>query len=240
VLAAELAALDFTGARRILEGRQGFFAATAPDGDPTRVTAGLGNGWKLPGVSIKPYPSCRHTHSSVDAALRLRETHAIRPDDIDRVAIAAYHSVLDLADNPAPEHLYAAKFSVQYCVARALLGGALHLEDFTDERIREPDVRALMSRIEVRLDPALDARYPREFPADLSITLRDGRTVRELVGSPKGDPEAPLTPDELGAKFRGMLAGSAYQDKTNELLDRVMGLAGAESVRGLLALREWT
>jgi 2-methylcitrate dehydratase PrpD len=238
VLAAELAALGFTGARRILEGRQGFFAATAPDGDPTRVTAALGDGWKLPGVSIKPYPSCRHTHSSVDAALRLRQTHDLRPADVDRVAIAAYRSVLDLTDNPAPEHLYAAKFSVQYCVARALLDGTLGLDDFTDERIREPEVRALMARTEVRLDPALDARYPREFPAEVSVTLGDGRTVRELVGSPKGDPESPLTPDELTAKFRGMLAHSVYEDRAGQLLDRIMGLEAEESVRGLLALRE--
>ena len=234
VLAAELAALGFTGATRILDGRQGFFAATAPDGDPSAVTRDLGSGWKLPGVSIKPYPSCRHTHSAVDAALRLRAEHRLAAADVDRVEIGGYHSVLDLTDNPTPGHLYAAKFSVQYCVARALTDGALLLGDFTDERIAEPSVRDLMGRTSVRLDPALDARYPREFPAEVRLILRDGRTVRALVANPKGDPEAPLTTDELSAKFRGLLAGTVYEGSTQALLDAIVRLDDRPAVRGLV------
>ena len=238
VLAAELGALGFTGARRILEGRQGFFAATAPDGDPSAVTVDLGRGWKLPGVSIKPYPSCRHTHSAVDAALRLRQEHGLTGHDVERVEIGAYHSVLDLTDNPTPRHLYAAKFSVQYCVARALLDGALRLGDFTDERIAEPAARDLMARSQVRLDPALDARYPREFPAEVRLVLRDGRSVSALVLNPKGDPEAPLTPDELADKFRGMLPGSPYEARAEKLLETVVGLDQQRNVRGLLDAKE--
>ena len=238
VLAAELAEFGFTGAREILEGRQGFFAATAPDGDPAAVTAGLGSGWKLLGVSIKPYPSCRHTHSAVDAALRLRREHRLVGDDVERVEIAGYHSVLDLTDNPSPRHLYAAKFSVQYCVARAVLDGALRLSDFTDERIAEPAARELMARTSVRLDPALDARYPREFPAEVRLFLRDGRTVSALVGSPKGDPEAPLTSEELAAKFRDMVPGTPYAGRSESLIETIVGLDRRPNVRGLLSLEE--
>ena len=238
VLAAELAALGFTGARRILDGRQGFFAATAPDGNPTAVTADLGFGWKLLGVSIKPYPSCRHTHSAIDAALQLRQEHALRIEDVERVDIAGYHSVLDLTDNPSPQHLYAAKFSVQYCVARALADGAVRLSDFSDERIADPAVRDLMARTVLRLDQALDARYPSEFPAEVTLILRDGRTVRALVASPKGDPENPLTADELTAKFQKMLPGTAYEGRAEELLATIVGLDGLGNVRGLLALAE--
>ncbi len=236
VLAAELAALGFTGARTILEGRQGFFAATAPDGEPRAVVAGLGNGWKLPGVSIKPYPSCRHTHSAVDAALQLRREHGLRADDVERVEIGAYHSVLDLTDNPTPGHLYAAKFSVQYCTARALLDGALRLSDFTDARIAEPAARQLMARMAVSLDPELDARYPREFPASVRLFLRDGRTVETTVLNPKGDPENPLSEEELAAKFRDMLPVTVYAGRAEALLEAVIGLDSRPDVRGLLGL----
>lgn len=238
VLAAELAALGFTGARRILEGRQGFFAATAPDGDPSRVIEGLAAGWKLPGVSIKPFPSCRHTHSAVEAALRLRAEHGLGAADIQRVEIAGYRSMLDLADNPAPAHPYAAKFSVQYCVARALLDGSLDLAHFDDHRIGEPAVRDLMARTSVRFDPSLDARYPREFPAEVTVALRDGRRSSQSVGSPKGDPESPLTPEELADKFRALLGGSAYAARGEALITQVVGLEEAPTVRGLLAAPE--
>ena len=236
VLAAELAALGFTGARRILEGRQGFFAATAPDGNPAAVTDGLGNGWKLPGTSIKPYPSCRHTHSSVDAALELRGQHGISAADVERVEIDAYRSVLDLTDNPAPAHLYAAKFSVQYCVARALSDGALRIADFEDQRIAEPAVRDLMRRTAVRLDPKLDARAPAELPARIRLTLRDGRRVETTVHSAKGDPEAPLSQAELRAKFLGMVEETVYGARAEQLIDTITGLDGRGDVRGLLAL----
>src|SRR5262249_6843189 len=92
VLAAELADCGFTWARRILEGSQGFWAATAPDGDREAVTRGLGSDpWKLPGVSIKPYPSCRHTHAAVDAALALhKQLGQLRPEQVARLEIEGY------------------------------------------------------------------------------------------------------------------------------------------------------
>ncbi|MFN8522736.1 MAG: MmgE/PrpD family protein [Chloroflexota bacterium] len=236
VLAAELASLGFTGARRVLEGRQGFFAATAPDGDTGRITRALGDGWKLPGVSIKPYPSCRHTHSAIDAALALRREHGVRSDDVQTVQIDGYRSVLDLTDNPSPRHLYAAKFSVQYCVARALLDGAVRLDDFSDARIFEPAASRLMGDSAVRLDPELDARYPAQFPARVTVKLRDGRALSQLVLSPKGDPEVPLSQDELTGKFTGMLRGTAYERQADWLVDQVAGLDARGDISGLLGL----
>ena len=236
VLAAELGALGFTGARKILEGRQGFFAATSPDGNPDAVTEGLGDGWKLPGSSIKPYPSCRHTHSAVDATLALRQEYGISVQDVDRVEIDAYQATLDLTDNPTPAHPYAAKFSVHYCVARALADGALTPADFSDDLIAEPGLRDLMLRTTARLDPELNARAPRELPARVRLHLKDGRQVEHLVLSAKGDPEAPLTEQELTDKFVSLAAGTPYADRAPDLVKLVTGLADRADVRGLLTL----
>ncbi len=236
VLAAELGALGFTGARQILEGRQGFFAATAPDGNPAAVTAGLGQGWKLPGSSIKPYPSCRHTHAAIDAALELRGEYGLEAGDVDRIEIDAYQSTLDLCDNPTPAHPYAAKFSVQYCVARALTDGAVGVSDFAQDRIMEPAIRDLMRRSTARLDPSLDARVPQQLPARVRMVTHDGRNLEFEVLSAKGDPESPLTDAELTAKFLGLVAGTPYEPAADDLLVRVTGLDGATDVRGLLTL----
>lgn len=236
VLAAELSSLGFTGARRILEGRQGFFAATAPDGNPAAVTAGLGDGWKLPGSSIKPYPACRHTHAAVDATLALREAHGLNNADVDRIEIDAYQSTIDLTDNPAPATPYAAKFSVQYCVARALADGAVKIADFDPVRIAEPAMRTLMQRTTVRLDRELDARVPMQLPSRVRLMLQDGRTVEETILDAKGDPEAPLSHAELTAKFLDLIAGSPYAARGPELVALVTGLATRPDARGLLAL----
>lgn len=238
VLAAELAALGFTGARHILEGSQGFWAATAPDGDPAAVTRGLGQGsWKLPGVSLKPYPSCRHTHSAVDAALRLRaQVGAIEPGQVVKLEVEGYRSMLDLCDNPNPQSMYAAKFSVQYTTSRALLDGHLRLSDFGDAQIHEPRVRALMARTTVRLADDLDRRYPAQFPARVTLELADGRRLTEEVLTPKGDPENALTRAEVEAKFVGMLQGTPYEGREQRYLDEIRRLAERDTVKGLLTL----
>ena len=237
VLAAELAECGFTGARRILEGSQGFWAATAPDGDPSAATSGLGEGWKLPGVSIKPYPSCRHTHSAVDAALKLRERIGqLAPEQIASLEIDGYHSILDLCDNPNPNSLYAAKFSVHYTAARALLDGHPRLNDFSDEAIGEPRIAAVMARTTARLDERLDRLYPAQFPARLTLTLADGRTLTEEVLSPKGDPENALTREELESKFVGMLADTPYAGREQRYLEEIRRLPDRPTMRGLLTL----
>jgi 2-methylcitrate dehydratase PrpD len=238
VLAAELAECGFTGPRQIFEGSQGFWAATAPDGDQSAALRDLGRApWKLPGVSIKPYPSCRHTHAAVDAALALRE-RAGQPkaEDVARLEIEGYHSILDLCDNPNPNSLYAAKFSVHYTAARALLDGQLRLNDFGDAERADPRVRAVMARTTARIDPALDALYPAQFPARLTLTLQDGRRLTEEVLAPKGDPENALTRAELEAKFRGMLLGTPYAGREERYLAEVWGLAERADLRGLLRL----
>ena len=140
-----------------------------------------------------------------------------------------------MTDNPNPSNPYGAKFSVQYCVARAFLDGSLSLTDFAEDRIHEPSVREFMARVSARLDPSLDARYPREFPAEVHLVLRDGRKLNATIFSPKGDPEAPLTTEELGSKFRSLLANTTYRDKTSLLLQNVVGLERQLSVLGLLS-----
>jgi 2-methylcitrate dehydratase PrpD len=238
VLSAELAEVDFSGARHVLEGSQGFWAGTAPDCQPEAITRDLGAGaWKITGVSIKPYPSCRHTHAAVDAALRLRgRVGAIEPEQIEHLEIDGYHSILDLCDNPNPQSQYAAKFSVHYTAARALLDGHLRLSDFSEQEIRDPRIKLVMERTSVRIDDLLDRLYPAKFPARLTLTLKDGRRLTEEVLSPKGDPENALTREELASKFLGMLDGTPYAGREQQLLEAVRALPTRQSVRGFLAL----
>ena len=238
LLAAELAQEGFTGPRQILEGERGFFAATAPDARPQRVVAGLDLGmrqYKLSGVSFKPYPSCRHTHPAVDAALRV---HARLNGDaeagrIQQVQIDSYQAALDLCDNPAPLHPYQAKFSLQYCVGRALLQGRLTLPDFEPERLGETAIQALIGRTTTRLETAMDERYPREWPSRVTVTLTDGRTVAETVDNPKGDPENPLSAAESALKFRGMLVATPFEANADALVALVESLPDAPSMRDL-------
>jgi 2-methylcitrate dehydratase PrpD len=234
VRAADLAALGFTGTRDILEGERGFFAATAPDADPARVIAGLGDGFKIGGVSIKPHASCRHTHPAIDAALMLREQLPNR-QNIAHIDIDTYQAAITLCDNPDPHTPYAAKFSLHYCLASALERGSAGLRDFSPECLREQSVRRLMGRTSARVHPDFEAAYPVEWNTALRVTLASGDVLEAGVKHPKGDPENALSQGELEAKFRGMVAHHSADD----LIAWVNGLgrSGQESRR--LSLTFW-
>jgi 2-methylcitrate dehydratase PrpD len=238
VLAAELAALGFTGPTEILEGPKGFFAATAPDAEPARVIRNLQRpmpAWKLPGTSIKPHASCRHTHPPIDAALALRQELTPELDDIAEVEVDTYRAALDLTDNPQPAHEYAAKFSLQYTVACALARGHVGLTDFTPETLTDPDIRRLAARVRVRHSEAIEGRYPAAWPARVTLRLRSGQQFSHTVEHPKGDPENPVTRDELAGKFRMMVADTPWASQADRAIAAAFHLTEAAGVSDLTA-----
>jgi 2-methylcitrate dehydratase PrpD len=234
VLAADLARQGFTGTRHILEGERGFFTATSQDAEPERVVKGLRHRmetYKISGVSIKPHASCRHTHPAIDAALALRRQPGFALDQIAKVEVETYQAALNLTDNPQPTTTYAAKFSLYYCAARALWWGSVGLSDFTPEAIVDKDVRSLMAKVSLAHSPELEARYPKEWPVRVTVTLADGRALTQPVDAPKGDPENPLSWGELENKFRMMMAGTDYQGRAEELIEQVRRLDEVEQVK---------
>ncbi len=237
VLAAELAARDFTGTRFVLEGKRGLYAATSKDPRPQLVTEGLRHGmehYKIAECVIKPYPSCRHTHAPVDVALALRQSTGLSPDRIARIEIDTYPATLDLTDNPNPTHEYAAKFSVHYCVASALTRGRLTLGDFGPESRADRTVRGLMERTEVRVDPEFQRRYPKEWCCRITLTSDSGERFQQLTTAPKGDPENPLSLAELRDKFRSMLVATPYEPRTEQLIQTIDTLDRAVNVRSVV------
>jgi 2-methylcitrate dehydratase PrpD len=219
--AALLAREGFTGPAAILEGEKGFFAGFCPDAVPDRVLAEV-PGWKLPETSFKPYPSCRHTHPAIDAALELRERLDLRNGGsgaLERVRISSYPVALRITDNPAPASTYAAKFSMQFCVATALAKGSPGLASFETDRRSDPAVRALLERATVEVSPELAAAYPRRWGARVEVTTSDGRTLAAERESAKGDPENGLTDTELDEKVRGLCAyGGMSSSDAEELI----------------------
>lgn len=198
--AAELARGGLTGARRILEGERGFFAATAPGARPDLVTGGLGEGrLKIDTVSIKPHASCRHTHPAIDAVLALLPQIGSR--SITSGRIKTYQAAIDLCNNETPDSSYAAKFSLQYCVAAALNSGRAGLAEFDSKRIRNPPVQSMLELFSIELDPGYESLYPDQWAAAVEVTLADGTLLTTEVKHPKGDPENPLSLAELKTKF---------------------------------------
>lgn len=200
VIAADLAALGFTGPPKILEGKKGFFAGACPDAIPKNITAGANESWQLLQTSIKPWPCCRHTHAIIDAALTLREQLAGEEIElaIEHIEIRTYQAAVDVCDRPNPDSEYEAKFSLYHTAAIALLVGEVGFESFDKQARTLSD--NLRQRIKVIVDSKVHKAYPAAFGGELTIHLRNGEKLTLYRQNAKGDPEAPLSRLDMIAK----------------------------------------
>jgi len=223
-LAADLAARGFTGPAEILEGEKGLFAAACPDAIPARVTASPEAPWQLRLTSIKPWPSCRHTHPAVDAAVEMHGQIGV--EDIKSVRIETYQAAVDLCDHAMPTSVYEAKFSLQHCVAAALSDGFVTLDSF-DTAARKR-LASLMERTDVESTAEYNAAYPDKWGACLSVETMSGETLVNDRTVCKGDPESPVTPNEMRAKAEMLFDYARLPAaRAQALIDAVLALPEA-------------
>lgn len=243
VTAAGLARRGLTGAPTALEGRFGFFQAFLRDQwSPEPVTDGLGEMWSVPGVFYKPYPANHFTHAGIDAALKLRAA-GLRVDEIESIHLGVATPTVRTIGEPieakrTPETGYQAQFSGPFTIAAALCRGSglgLGLADFTDEAARDPELRSLMAKISVAGDPDCDAIYPHQFPAVLTVTTTDGRTLVERVLANRGGGQWPLSSDELAAKFADNVEGLLEPADAKTVVERCGRLAELHHLDELMA-----
>jgi 2-methylcitrate dehydratase PrpD len=230
VLAARLAEHGFTGPDRILEGDKGFFAGLCPDPVPEAILAGPERPWELTRTSIKPWPCCRHTHPAIDAALELHRVLAGAA--VRKVTVKAYKAALDVCDRPLPRDFYSAKFSLQHCVAMALAEGAVVQASFDAEA--RGRIAADRAQVELVLSPELDAAYPKAWGAEVTVEAADGHTFTAVRRQARGDPENPVTAEELTIKARGLLsAGGMTEAEVQRFINAVLSLPEDRPVRDL-------
>ena len=220
-MSAMAASKGVTGALDILEGEVGFGAAMSTKPDWSKATRGLGKDYHIVQVTFKNHGCCGHTFPAIDAVLALKAKHSLTHKDIRKIRLASYKAGLDIIDNATPEGEYQAKFSIQYTVAHALVHGSVRLNAFMPERLNDPDVRALMQKIEVVADPELSKGYPTQRAAQVEIETMDGRKLTHFQPTRKGDPEMPLTDEELNDKFMELASPVLGDSGARALLDQL-------------------
>lgn len=210
IIAADLAKRNFTGARKIFEGDKGFYRATSKDSDFNKLEQGLDHEtiqYKILSNSFKRYPSCRHTHPIIDATLELVLKNNLQWQNVAKVEVYTYSGAINLCGGIKLKNSYVAKWHIPFAVATALKYRRVGLESYTDLRLEEKELLNLASKVTLHLDPELDALYPSQWPARVEIYTKGGDKVQTTVYYPKGDPENPITKEELINKFRNNTAG---------------------------------
>ncbi|HTH96386.1 MAG TPA: MmgE/PrpD family protein [Stellaceae bacterium] len=201
----------------------------------------LGKLWELDvrGVVIKPYPCCVSGHTSIDAALRLRQEDGARPDDIAGIELGVTKYTYDKLSYHRPVTGLEGKFSAHYAVARAITDGQLGLATFTDPAVRDAQIVELVARIRMAVDDEIERAWKiGSRPVKLKATFTDGRIVEKVVEISKGNPEVPLTEAELLAKFRdctGLVLSQAAVERLVTALTNIEDVPDVSLITDLLA-----
>jgi 2-methylcitrate dehydratase PrpD len=238
LMAATLVREGFKGTIEALEGRHGFMQAYAPNPTPERAVQDLGGVFELMNTAVKPYPSCRYGHASIDAALALRAENGLKPEEIETVTLGLPRSGMMLVGLPPekkinPQNVVDGQFSGPFVVASALATGAMGWDSY--QLLQDPTIRLLLPKIVCEQDPEIEAEFPANMSGKVTIVARGRSFVRKVV-VPKGEPSNFLTEDELRAKFSGLAEAVLGPERTARLASEVLAIDTLSDVSSLMRL----
>jgi len=221
LFAAMLASKGVRGPLESLEGQNGWFHAVSDCFDESCL-----HGTRhllLHDCYFKLYPSCRHTHCGIDAAIALHKT--VNTDDIESINVHIYPNAIKLAGIKRPQNQDETKFSIQYTLACALLNGEYGISDM-DPTVCSIDVSDLIEKINLIPDESMEDRSRGIRGTRVEIVLSNGNTAEKTVLVPKGDPENPISRADIINKLRVCAAGMANEGTLSELVTAIMSIDG--------------
>ena len=227
IQAAMLAQKGVTGATNSMEGVQGYYKVYHGNCYSRDTLVGdLGTRFESENISIKPYPCCRGTHPTIDAALMLATENDIKPDAIDKITIWVGKGTKGLLAEPLevkanPRNFVDSQFSLIWGCGTALAKKRVTLSSYTEQAIKDPEVLSITNKVTVEYDPAFDTGGLE--PVRIEITMKDGKKYTKTQKTATGSPEKPATFEDCVIKFRGCLEFSA-RPMTNENADKIIAL----------------
>jgi len=224
VMAAMLAREGMTASHDAFEHRQGFFnvfnGAGNYDADAVMRDWAAPLDIVAPGIAVKQYPCCGSTHPAIDAMLDLVHAHDLTPENVAHVLSWTHPRRLAHTNRPTVRSALDAKFSLQYCLARALMDRQVVLSQFDGDAHLDARVAAVMARIEAAPHPQMSLTSKAHFGAEVTVTTTDGRRLTKAVDIALGrTSENPLPRSRLETKFRDCAGRVLKPDAVNRSLD---------------------
>jgi 2-methylcitrate dehydratase PrpD len=229
IAAATMVAHGFTGVDDVFSGERSFFVAYGRKPDPSVLTRGLGTGYEIMNTNIKRWSVGSPIQAPLDSLLVLIHEQRIKAGDVMRVVVRVSHQGANTVDNRTMPDV-----CLQHLCAVMLIDGKVTFASaHDDKRMRDRQVLALRSRIELRGDDALSAAMPSR-QGIVQITLRDGREFAHHTKFVSGSTENPMTRGEVEEKCYDLIAPVLGRTRARKLCDAVWRL---EKVHDVSALR---
>ncbi len=231
VLAATLAKNGFTGPATVLDGKFGYMNVFCHEGDPARLTANLGESWKMLTLTLKRY-SCHVTsHVPVTAALELKEKHQIQGDDIASIRIEGSEKMFSHHNILEPNDMTMAQYSAPFNVALSFYRNPRQPESFSEEARNDAKIRALCRnvKVEVRKDPVKN----NPLASRVTVKMKDGREFSQDLTYFPGMPQQPLNHDQLREKFT-TITKSVLGDTAGKLFETLGAIETVPNMRDVI------
>lgn len=233
ILSALLVEEGAGGPRNMFDYTKGYCYAYSTEPKIEKISENLGNSFEILVNGYKAFPSILASHTSIKAVMDIVAHEQLEPDKIESISVKTYNKVEEAFCNYDPQTLLAARLSVPFCIALAAIDGEVTLNNFTEKRVHDSNIRDLMKKITVKGEPELDALYPEKFPARVTIRTTEGKEILQDEYYPKGSYKNPFTREEIEDKFMGLAINSLSKSRAQAVIDSVSRLESLESITGL-------
>ncbi len=240
LICAAMAAEGFKGPKQAFEGRAGFLHAYAPNADPAKAVAGLGQTWQTMRLAVKPYPSCRYSHAAIDGLVALMKEHGLKASEVEEVEIGLPETGWKIIGGPDdktnPQSIVDGQFSMPFCAAVALREGGLAWDDYK-KHLNDESTKALTRKVKTVVDARAEAAFPANMAGVARIRTASGDYER-LVTVPKGEPENFLDDEEFRFKFDGLCEPYLGAERAGKLANALLLLERANSIQAVMTLAQ--
>jgi 2-methylcitrate dehydratase PrpD len=239
VYSALLARRGFTGITNVLEASYGGYLSSLSDKPaPAKLTAGLGTTWETINVGYKPHASVTSIHTALDALADLMRENNLSAGDIARVDAGLSHMThVHCAWKYEAQGVTAAQMNLFYGLAVIALDGAAFVEQYREDRLRDPRILDFIGRVSARVEPEIEAMGPAfRHAARLKVETRDRRVLTREILHRRGSPENPLKPGDVEHKFRNVARGCLAPRRLERVIELCKTLDRQENLRELIAL----
>lgn len=226
VMAVRLANAGFTASPDALMGEKGFVEVFSGKSGICREEL---LDWSTPieietefGLNLKPYPACAATHTAIEAAISLQAELGFAPQDVASISVGASQMAFQALDTGDPATPLAAKFSMAFCVAAAIVENTISMKTFEAGRLNDPEIRALLPRIKMVDDERV--RHHSELGSVVTVTLKDGRIAERELLIATGKPEHWFDKDRLLVKFLDCTAPVMEETNARAIFNRFQNL----------------
>jgi 2-methylcitrate dehydratase PrpD len=225
IIAALLSRQGFTGPGTIVEGKNGFLHAYSAKSNPSRLLEAWRDPYMVMRTSIKPHSRCRYKQGPIDGVLEIMREKELQPSDIKKVTLGILKTGFPIIVEPQdlkynPKSVVDAQFSMPFGTAVAMIYGKATLDEYIQQNVDSGRVKDMMKKV----------------VASVTILTKNGKEYSIKIDYPKGDPENPLTWDELIDKFKNLTTPIFPFDRMNEIIDRTKVLEKEVNLKSFSSL----